>query len=267
MDSDCLESKNPLSGRVPQALLIASYAACGSLLVFYLVNWIDSQIPDYYSKEYIGRFGLPATFFFSLPALISFLGILVSLYYGAKKQQVDERVETVTEKLLSEKQSQALGLVMISPFVVIASQIMGLLGYAWTTSHLVVIIYHFLVGGIVGISAGEYVYCSSIKHWSKERTEKEYEEHLKIFGDLFRSFSLLAVSGGITLVITTYTEIEFMPLVFGTQEYWPLATVVLFFYLAFGAFCVYLLGYYLSMGQIKKHFFETYDFTKPKRLE
>lgn len=181
---------------------------------------------------------------------------MVSLYYGSKKQQIDEASKGVLEEEISKRQSQAFGTVLVAPLVVIASQAIGFLGYAWTRSHLAVIIIHFLVGGIVGISAGDYVYCASIEQWSVGRSQTEYDEHLKIFGDLFRNITFLAVSGGLVIVLTTYKEIEFMPLVFGTREYWPLATTILFFYLAFGAFCVYLFGYYLGIGQIKKHLFK-----------
>jgi hypothetical protein len=217
---------------------IISYAALGSIVCFFVNDWIDSHALTYYHTEYLSLFGLPTRVLMALPGILNLL-LLFAIF-----RKIDPKA----------KASSTTAAPVLAALTVSSTQFVGFLGFSMKTMHLPLVIVHILIAGIIGFSAWtHYNSLYALPRLDAASAEEERKTRITLFGSLLQSTTVLLVSGGIVTILTIASNIDVVGLVPETRGWWPIGIVILLTYLAYGAYCLFLIRWLATTGELMQY--------------
>lgn len=197
------------------------YAALGSMICFFLSDWVDSHVPEHYQTEYRSD----SKWIFPLPAVLNFVFLFL-----------------IFRRMKPMKASNATIAPILATLTVSITWLVGYLGFNLTTVHLIIPFFHIMLAAVVGSTSRIY-YVS--RHYDAQmpldQAIREYRTRIKLFGDFLQAITILLVSGGLLVMLSFTSEFGAVYLTPGTIKYWVVGTAILLVYLVYGACCIFLI--------------------------
>jgi len=229
-----------------------SYAALGSIVFFFVNDWVDSHAPIYYHNEYLSLLGLPTRVLMAMPGVLNFLLLFVIF------RKLDPKA----------KASSMMVAPVLAALTVSTTQFVGFLGFSMKTMHLPLVIVHILLAGVIGFSAWtHYNSLYALPKLDSASAEEERKTRITLFGSLLQSTTVLLVSGGIVTILTIASNIEVVGLVAETKGWWPIGIVIMLTYLAYGAYCLFLIRWLATTGELMQYAVSKKTRSKPSHVD